>query len=72
MDKLLEMIIFQNNATNIKRFVSDGVMADNLKCDWFLLYYQRFKIRVNTILDKTSFDWYPLGIPKELEIIFYS
>ena len=32
-DKLLDMTLFQNNAKNLKRNVSDGVMAENLGCD---------------------------------------
>ena len=47
-------------------------MAEELGCDWVLLYSQHFKIRVNAILDKTSFYCFSLDIPKELEIIFDS
>ena len=43
---------------------SDGVMADNLGCDWVLLSYQIFKIWVNNILDITLFDWFTLDITK--------
>ena len=43
MEKLLDMTLFQNNATNLQRFFPDGVMVENLICDWVLLSSQRFK-----------------------------
>ena len=33
LEKLLGMTLFQNNATNLKIFFSDAVMADNLRFD---------------------------------------
>ena len=56
----------------LRDFFSDGVMAKNLGCDWVLLSSQRFKRRLNIILYISLFDWFPLDIPKELEIIYDS
>ena len=33
LDKLLDMTLFQNNATNLKKKKSDEFMAENLGCD---------------------------------------
>ena len=56
----------------LREMFSDGVMAENLVCDWVLLSSQIFKRWVNTILDITSFYWFYIDIPKEPERIFYS
>ena len=45
----------------------DGVMAENQGCERVLLYAQRYKILVNTILDITSFDWFFLMYQNRLK-----
>ena len=66
LDKWLDMTLFQNNTTNL-RICFDGVMTENLGCDWVLLSYQRLKRWVDTILYIDSFDWFPIDMPKEIE-----
>ena len=49
---------------------SDKDMVVELGCDQVLLSSKRFKRRVNTIWNITSFDGFSLDIPKALERVF--
>ena len=49
-----------------------GDMYVEIGRDWVLLSFQRFKIRVRTLLDITSLYWFPVDDPKKPAILFLS
>ena len=67
LGKLFDMTLFRIMQQTIRGMFSSGVMVDKLGCNWFLLSSQNFKRSFIAILDITSFDWFYLNIPKELE-----
>ena len=71
-DISVKLFYFRIMQQSLREMCSDGDMEVELGCDRVLLSSQSFKRRVNTILDITSFDWFSLDIPKELEGIFDS